>query len=448
MAARRLLFRRCAVRATGLAASALLAALSLTSEGQAWAASGSSAPAPTAAASCGDLAVGSSGDAVSTLQSWLGVAADGAFGPLTKAALVTWQHKHGVTPGGAVDAATWAAMPQKVSWQACGQAVTAVLPSGEKPHCAALAKGDVGPAVAVLQSGVGVAVDGGFGRQTRAAVIAVQQKHTLTADGQVTRSTWKAVGLTGTPACEPGPPPTATGPGGGTPPPPDAQKQARIRRRVSRIVASLTGPAASSSPITAAALGFAHDQLGKPYVYGAVGPDGYDCSGLAMAAYDAAALPMPRTAAQQYAAGPRLPLADAREGDLVYWGSDVADRATIYHTGIYVGNGQILDAPHTGTDVQVQPLWATDLMPKVVRPVDALTLPVKRGDSGPTVTDLQTALDHHGFSVTVDGTAGAATVAAVKQWQQTNEVKATGRVGPALWATLGWLPPKPAPSKH
>jgi cell wall-associated NlpC family hydrolase len=404
---------------------------------------------PTPAASCGDLATGSTGPAVSTLQGWLGVGADGDFGPKTQAALVAWQVAHALPATGVIDEPTWAAMPQKVSWQACGQAVAATVPAGGSLHCAALAKGATGAAVAVLQAAVGASVDGGFGHETKTAVEAAQKAGGLTATGEVNQALWKALGLTGTPACEPGPPPTATGSGGGgTPSPPDAKKQARIRKRVARIVTTLTGPADTSSPIAVTALGFAHDQLGKPYLWGGVGPQAYDCSGLAMAAYNAAAITMPRVAADQYAAGPHVPLADAQRGDLVYWATDVANPSTIYHTGIYVGGGQVLDAPHTGTDVQVQSIWATDLMPKVVRPTAALSLPVRAGDTGPTVSDLQTALDHHGFGLSVDGAAGPSTIAAVKQWQRTNEVKATGRVTSALWTTLGWDPPGSARHRH
>lgn len=396
------------------------------------------AQAPSAAAGCGQLGPGSKGDAVATIQGAVGAATDGDFGPRTQQRLRRWQRRHHIPATGVVDPATWAALPQKLSWRACGQQVAAVPPRGARKHCAQLADGDVGPAVAVLQDALGTGVDGGFGPETRAAVVALQRKHAWHTTGSVGFRTWKVLGLTSTPACETGP----TGSSSPPPPsgPPDAARQARIRARVARIVAALTGPSHASSPITASAMSFARSQLGKPYRYGAEGPDGYDCSGLVMAAYDAAALPLPRVAADQYAAGPHLPLATAQRGDLVFWASDVAKPATVYHTAIYLGGGKILDAPHTGTDVQVQQLWSADLLPTVVRPVAGLDLPVRAGDTGAAVTAVQTALTHHGYEISVDGAAGPQTVAAVKAWQKRRHLRRTGRVGMNTWLTLGWTP--------
>jgi len=400
--------------------------------------SGVAQQAPSAAASCGTLATGSQGSAVATIQAVVGAATDGDFGPQTQQLLERWQRRHHIPATGVVDLATWGALPQKVSWRACGQQVTAVPPSGARKSCAALGSGDVGPAVAVLQAGLGTDVDGGFGPDTAAAVRALQHKQGWKTTGSVGYRTWKVLGLTSTPACEPGPAgsPSSTPPPG----PPDAKRQARIRARVQRIVAGLTAPAKAPSPLSATAVGFARSQLGKPYRYGAEGPDGYDCSGLVMAAYDAAALPMPRVAAAQYAAGPHLPLSQVARGDLLFWASDVAKPSTVYHTAIYLGSGKILDAPHTGTDVQVQDLWSTDLLPTVVRPVVGLQLPVRLGDTGAAVTAVQTALTHHGYEVSVDGGYGPQTRAAVKDWQKRQHLRPTGRVALNTWLTLGWTP--------
>jgi peptidoglycan hydrolase-like protein with peptidoglycan-binding domain len=104
---------------------------------------------------------------------------------------------------------------------------------------------------------------------------------------------------------------------------------------------------------------------------------------------------------------------------------------------MYVGNGNILDAPHTGADVATQPLWTTDLLPRVVRPVAALTLPVTSGASGYTVQQLQQDLNRHGAKLTVDGGFGAATATAVKNWQAKKALAANGVVDVATWLTLG-----------
>jgi peptidoglycan DL-endopeptidase CwlO len=71
------------------------------------------------------------------------------------------------------------------------------------------------------------------------------------------------------------------------------------------------------------AVQFALSQVGKPYVYGAAGPYGYDCSGLALASWRAAGVELPRTAAAQYYAGSHVPLGQLQPGDLIFWASDV-----------------------------------------------------------------------------------------------------------------------------
>ncbi|MGH8890044.1 MAG: C40 family peptidase [Acidothermaceae bacterium] len=100
-----------------------------------------------------------------------------------------------------------------------------------------------------------------------------------------------------------------------------------------------------------AALAFAYSQLGKPYRYGGAGPGSFDCSGLAMRAWGAAGVSLSHSAAAQQHEGTRVSMSALQPGDLVFWGSPA------YHVGIYVGGGRILDAPHTGTVVQIQSIW-------------------------------------------------------------------------------------------
>ncbi|MHB8670897.1 MAG: C40 family peptidase [Acidimicrobiales bacterium] len=111
------------------------------------------------------------------------------------------------------------------------------------------------------------------------------------------------------------------------------------------------------------AIRFATAALGAPYRWGGQGDDGtYDCSGLVQRAYEAAGVALPRVAADQYAAGPRLvSLAELAPGDLVFFATQVGDPATIHHVGIYLGRGEMIDAPHTGAVVRVEPLWAAEL---------------------------------------------------------------------------------------
>jgi cell wall-associated NlpC family hydrolase len=117
------------------------------------------------------------------------------------------------------------------------------------------------------------------------------------------------------------------------------------------IVTSAVAPAASGK--VSAALAWAYQQLGKPYRYGGAGPRTFDCSGLVMRAFAAAGISLPHSAAAQQHSGRRVPLSQLQPGDLVFWGSPA------YHVGIYVGGGNILDAPHTGTDVQIQSIWGS-----------------------------------------------------------------------------------------
>ncbi len=102
-----------------------------------------------------------------------------------------------------------------------------------------------------------------------------------------------------------------------------------------------------------AALAFAAGQLGVPYRWGGDGPGGFDCSGLVQAAFAAAGVSLPRVAQDQFDAGPAVPEGDpVLPGDLVFFG---AGTGGVDHVGIYVGAGLMVDAPHTGAVVRVEP---------------------------------------------------------------------------------------------
>lgn len=98
------------------------------------------------------------------------------------------------------------------------------------------------------------------------------------------------------------------------------------------------------------AVAAAHRALGKPYVWGANGPSGFDCSGLMQWAYAQAGVSLPRTSQAQRYAGRMVPLSQARPGDLV------AYRADAGHIGMYVGNGQVIHAPHPGARIRYDPV--------------------------------------------------------------------------------------------
>ncbi|MEU6013482.1 NlpC/P60 family protein [Streptomyces sp. NPDC047515] len=90
--------------------------------------------------------------------------------------------------------------------------------------------------------------------------------------------------------------------------------------------------------------------LGRPYIWGANGPAGFDCSGLMQWAYAQAGVSLPRTSQAQRYAGRRVPLSEARPGDLVVYRADAG------HIGMYVGNGQVIHAPYPGAPVRYDPV--------------------------------------------------------------------------------------------
>lgn len=118
-----------------------------------------------------------------------------------------------------------------------------------------------------------------------------------------------------------------------------------------------TGVAAPSAAV-ATVLATAQAQLGKPYVWGAIGPDTFDCSGFTGYAFAAAGIALPRTAAQQYEAGSHPGIGELQPGDLLFWASDLSNWQSIDHVGIYLGNGQMIVAPHSGDVVKIEAVYA------------------------------------------------------------------------------------------
>ncbi|MBO4162895.1 MULTISPECIES: C40 family peptidase [Micromonospora] len=101
-------------------------------------------------------------------------------------------------------------------------------------------------------------------------------------------------------------------------------------------------PAVSGS--AGAAVRYAYGAIGKPYVWGAEGPNGYDCSGLTLAAWRSAGKRLPHNAAMQWNATSRVSRGELRPGDLVFYSG-------LGHVALYVGDGQVIDAPSAGRNV-------------------------------------------------------------------------------------------------
>jgi peptidoglycan DL-endopeptidase CwlO len=141
----------------------------------------------------------------------------------------------------------------------------------------------------------------------------------------------------------------------------EKERQARIAAaRAAAAAASQTAysPSGSASGVhtTAGAHGsvvdVARQQLGKPYVWAAAGPNSFDCSGLTLYCYSVAeGIYLPHNAAMQYASTTHIARDSAMPGDLVFFGSSAS---SIHHVGLYIGGGQMIHAPHTGDVVRYE----------------------------------------------------------------------------------------------
>lgn len=109
------------------------------------------------------------------------------------------------------------------------------------------------------------------------------------------------------------------------------------------------------------AVAFATAQLGKPYIWGAEGPDSFDCSGLTSQAWAKAGHPIPRTSQEQWKQLPHVPVEDMRPGDLIIYFADAT------HVAMYIGDGRIIHAPRPGRTVTVAGAGTMPIL-GVVRP--------------------------------------------------------------------------------
>lgn len=138
----------------------------------------------------------------------------------------------------------------------------------------------------------------------------------------------------------------------------ERQRRAEARRRAEE---QGSGDFVAPGSRAERAIAFAREQLGKPYVWGATGPESFDCSGLTQAAWADAGVRLPRTTWDQVKVGTRVARSQLRPGDLVFFYDDIS------HVGLYIGDGQMIHAPKPGAYVRVE---AVDYMPyhSAVRP--------------------------------------------------------------------------------
>ncbi len=118
-----------------------------------------------------------------------------------------------------------------------------------------------------------------------------------------------------------------------------------------RKAAASEPPPPPSGDAVSTAIAWARREMGKPYVYGAAGPDTFDCSGLTMYVYGKAGISLPHYTGSQWNAGRHVSRDQLQPGDLVFFYSD------LHHVGLYIGGGQMIDAPHSGAYVEQVPVW-------------------------------------------------------------------------------------------
>lgn len=280
------------------------------------------------------LHYGSTGSLVKTLQSRLGITADGSFGPITLRAVKAFQERKGLEVDGYVGPLTWAALG--------GFPGTAPAPSptpAPPETCSSyvLRYGSFGEMVKVAQSRLGITADGDFGPATLSAVKAYQSRKGLEVDGIVGPITWRSLG--GYPCDTPDPTP-APDPSAPSEPAPEPE------------------PGASYNGQDV--LDIAKKYLGTWYVYGGSTPAGFDCSGFTQYVYRQVGVNLPRTSLQQSQFRSGVSLNDLRVGDLVFFYSPVS------HVAIYAGNGMIIDSAKPGTQISIHKMW--------VSPVKAIRL--------------------------------------------------------------------------
>ena len=132
--------------------------------------------------------------------------------------------------------------------------------------------------------------------------------------------------------------------------------EAQQREALASRSTTVRTPPVAASGNAAAAVQFAMAQVGDAYVYGAAGPDAWDCSGLTMMAWAQAGVALPHSSSAQYNSGPHIAESDLQPGDLVFYYSPIS------HVGMYIGNGQIVHAANPSAGVTVAGLHSMPYM--------------------------------------------------------------------------------------
>jgi cell wall-associated NlpC family hydrolase len=138
----------------------------------------------------------------------------------------------------------------------------------------------------------------------------------------------------------------------------DRRRAAAARRPATNTTAAArsAAPPAGIRGNVAAVIRYAYAQLGRPYRWGATGPDAFDCSGLTMMAWAQAGVPLPHSSRAQIGIGRQVTRSELQPGDLIYRYSPIS------HVSLYVGNGQQISATHTGSTVKLQSAWLGEIV--------------------------------------------------------------------------------------
>lgn len=129
----------------------------------------------------------------------------------------------------------------------------------------------------------------------------------------------------------------------------------------------LPPPIVSGSGGAAVAVQWAYAEIGKPYVWAAAGPDSFDCSGLTQYVWGKAGVYLGHYTGDQWNEGVHVTRDELQPGDLVFFAYNTSDPSSIHHVGIYVGDGEMIDAPYTGVDVRKESAFRSDYI-GAVRP--------------------------------------------------------------------------------
>jgi len=129
-----------------------------------------------------------------------------------------------------------------------------------------------------------------------------------------------------------------------------------------------SGGSSGSASAGETAVAWARTKLGLPYRWGGDGPDSYDCSGLTMRAWQQAGVMLPHSSRMQYRQVEKISYSQLRPGDLLFYATDTSNAETIHHVTMYIGGGQMIEAPYTGANVRISDLRRTGSMPYAGRP--------------------------------------------------------------------------------